>query len=245
MAKLATWSQYRSSIGDRSGLFAALADAWPIEHALYPGSYVDLAPSTALPSVTYVDTDQRAAKFFAAQDRVRDELTGRSRPGAGREVRFLQADYTQPLAVSAGSMDMLISLYAGPVWENCRQYLRTVPGCWPTPATGTPAWLRWSPRCAWSRPCTSAIAATSWSPTDSSSTWSPRTGPGDPGDHPVHWLRHRLHATCFRLRLPDLLKRRPGLGLDHPVDDRSAGHSGVRRASATTRSDQVIDLVDR
>lgn len=128
MAKLVTWSQYRSSIGDRSGLFAALAEAWPIERALYPGSYVDLAPSTAVPSVTYVDTDQRAAKFFSAQDRVRDELTGRTRPGAGREVRFLQADYTQPLAVPAGSMDMLISLYAGPVWENCRQYLRT--GAW-------------------------------------------------------------------------------------------------------------------
>jgi hypothetical protein len=44
MAKLVTWSQYRESIGDRSGLFSALADAWPIERALYPGSYVDLRP---------------------------------------------------------------------------------------------------------------------------------------------------------------------------------------------------------
>jgi hypothetical protein len=48
MAKLVTWSQYRESIGDRSGLFSALADAWPIERALYPGSYVDLRLEAAV-----------------------------------------------------------------------------------------------------------------------------------------------------------------------------------------------------
>ena len=62
MAGPVSWAQYRDSIGDRSGLFAALADTWPIERALYPGSYVDLSPSTAIASVTYVDTDARAAR---------------------------------------------------------------------------------------------------------------------------------------------------------------------------------------
>ena len=128
MARLVTWSQYRSSIGDRSGLFMALADVWPIERALYPGSYVDLSPSTAVRSVNYVDTDARAAEFFAAPDRVRQELAGRTLPGAGQEVRFLNADYTQPLDVPDGSMDLLVSLYTGPMWEHCRRYLR--PGAW-------------------------------------------------------------------------------------------------------------------
>lgn len=124
MARLATWSGYRESIGDRSGLFAALADGWPVEQALYPGSYVDLSPSTALASVVYVDTDARARRFFADRDLVRSELAGRTRPGAGREVRFLGADYTQRLEVPDAGVDLLISLFAGPVWEHCRRYLR-------------------------------------------------------------------------------------------------------------------------
>ncbi len=128
MAGLVTWSQYRESIGDRSALFALLADTWPIERALYPGSYVDLSPSTAIRSVTYVDTDRRAATFFSDPDRVYAELAGRAGPGAGQDVRFLAADYTQPLELPDESVDLLISLFAGPVWEHCRRYLR--PGGW-------------------------------------------------------------------------------------------------------------------
>ncbi|MGB9374403.1 MAG: hypothetical protein WCA82_09610 [Jiangellales bacterium] len=128
MARLVTWSQYRESIGDRSGLFAAVADHVPVERARYPGSYVDLSPSTALRSVTYVDTDARAARFFADPDLVQDELAGRTRPGAGQDVRFVAADYTQPLDVADGGVDLLISLFAGPVSDHTRRYLR--PGGW-------------------------------------------------------------------------------------------------------------------
>jgi len=128
MRAVVTWSQYRESIGDRSGLFHALVDAWPIERALYPGSYVDLSPSTAIPTVTYVDTDVRAVRFFAETDRARTELADRTRRGAGVDVRFLAADYTHDLDVPEQSMDLLISLYAGPVWAHTCRYLR--PGGW-------------------------------------------------------------------------------------------------------------------
>ena len=128
MAGPVSWAQYRDSIGDRSGLFAALADAWPIERALYPGSYVDLSPSTAIASVTYVDTDARAARYFAEHGRVRADLAGRTDPGAATEVAFLASDHTRPLNVADGSVDLLISLFAGPVWDHCRRYLR--PGGW-------------------------------------------------------------------------------------------------------------------
>ncbi len=124
VARLVTWSQYRESIGDRSGLFAALADVCSVERALYPGSYVDMSPSTVFRSVTYVDTDARAARFFADTGLVRAQLAGRTRPGAGAEVRFLAADYTRPLDVPDGSMDLLISLFTGPMWEHARRYLR-------------------------------------------------------------------------------------------------------------------------
>lgn len=118
-----TWTTYRGSIGDRSNLFAAVADAWAPTTALYPGSYLDLAPSTAIASVTYVDTDRRAARFFADGDLVAAELAGRTRPGAGREVVFHQADYTEPLPCAEGSFDLLVSLFAGPFWDHCARYL--------------------------------------------------------------------------------------------------------------------------
>jgi hypothetical protein len=50
--------------------------------ALYPGSYIDLWPSTAIPSVAYVDTDCRAARYFADESLVAVELQGRNLAGA-------------------------------------------------------------------------------------------------------------------------------------------------------------------
>ena len=124
MVRRVTWTEYCTSIGDRSALFAALVDRWPIQEALYPGSYVDLSPSTAIPSVTYVDADARAARFFADDDLVAEQLAGRTRPGAGTQVRFVAGDYTEPLDIPDGSVDLLISLFTGPMWEACRRYLR-------------------------------------------------------------------------------------------------------------------------
>ncbi len=125
VANMVTWRQYQQSIGDRSSLFGALTDRWPtIRRALYVGSYVDLSPSTAIESVTYVDTDVRASRFFADPDLVRTELEGRTKEGAGVDVTFHAADYTQPLPVPDGSIDLLISLFTGPAWEHSRRYLR-------------------------------------------------------------------------------------------------------------------------
>ncbi len=118
-----SWVSYQQSIGDRSGLFAALRQSFSPERALYPGCYLDLSPSTAIASVTYVDTDRRAARYFADESLVADELEGRTLPGAGTDVSFLQADYTDPLPLEVTRFDLLISLYAGPVWDHCRQHL--------------------------------------------------------------------------------------------------------------------------
>ncbi|WP_396667196.1 hypothetical protein [Microbacterium sp. R86528] len=119
-----SWSSYRDSIGDRSGLFEGLVDRWPVDCALYLGSYVDLSPSVAIAAVTYVDVDRRAARFFADAQRVAADLQGRARPGAATEVKFLDADFTAPLAVAARSVDLIISLFTGPCWDECERYLR-------------------------------------------------------------------------------------------------------------------------
>jgi len=119
-----TWATYRESIGDRSSLFAALAAAWRVDRALYAGSYLDLSPSTAIRAVTYVDTDARAARYFTTEGLAASELGsthgGRDSPA---HIDFLHRDYTNPLPVPPASVDLLISLYAGPVWDHCREYL--------------------------------------------------------------------------------------------------------------------------
>ena len=119
-----SWATYRESIGDRSELFTALSEVWGPTSALYPGSYLDLSPSTAIPRVVYVDTDRRAARYFGDPELVASDLAGRTLPGAAVAVEFVNGDYTQPLPVPEAAFDLLISLYAGPFWDQCQRYLK-------------------------------------------------------------------------------------------------------------------------
>ncbi|MDZ5084983.1 MULTISPECIES: hypothetical protein [Mycobacteriaceae] len=118
-----TWQTYQESIGDRSGLFETVTATWAVERALYLGCYLDLSPSVAIPSVTYVDVDRRAARYFADNTTAAAEL--RSRGVGERTIEFLHADYDGDLGLADGEFDLLISLYAGPVWNHSRRYLRS------------------------------------------------------------------------------------------------------------------------
>ncbi|QYH35543.1 class I SAM-dependent methyltransferase [Salinibacterium sp. M195] len=119
-----SWNTYKESIGDRSGLFQGLVAIWPVTSALNVGSYLDLSPSTGIPAVTYVDTDRRAARFFANHELVASELKDLALPGAAAEIAFLPADFTAPLELSDNSFDLLIALYTGPAWDHCARYLK-------------------------------------------------------------------------------------------------------------------------
>ncbi|MGB5952589.1 MAG: class I SAM-dependent methyltransferase [Ornithinimicrobium sp.] len=119
-----SWASYRESIGDRSEMFHSVASAYGVSRALYLGSYLDLAPSTAIASVTYVDTDKRAAQYFADPTRIEADLKDRAQPGAGVDIDFLAADFTDTLPIDDGSIDLLISLFTAPGWEHCRRYLK-------------------------------------------------------------------------------------------------------------------------
>ncbi|WP_061964332.1 hypothetical protein [Demequina aurantiaca] len=122
-AATVSWEAYRESIGDRSPLFAEIARTWAPKRALYAGSYVDLSPATAIPAVTFLDMDRRAAKYFADGALVASELERHVPPALAPEVDFVHGDYTAPLACQEGSFDLLISLFAGPVWDHCQRYL--------------------------------------------------------------------------------------------------------------------------
>lgn len=118
------WEKQLSSVGDRRGLFGAVADAIGATAVLYPGSYVDLTPSLIWASVTYVDTDRRANQFFSDDVGVTELLTEMGTEADGPDVRFIHADYSSDLPLADESFDLLISLYAGFISEHCTKHLR-------------------------------------------------------------------------------------------------------------------------
>ena len=106
-------------------MFRSVVDFLGDTEVLYPGSFVDIAPSFVFDAVTYVDSDRRAARFFADTPGV-DKIIGGHRPTA--TWRFLSADYQTELDIEDRSAGLLVSLYAGFVSEHCTRYLR--PGGW-------------------------------------------------------------------------------------------------------------------
>jgi hypothetical protein len=121
------WNEQNHHEGDRKRLYQVVAEAiserGPARSVLYPGPFVDLSPSFVFESVTYVDSDNRAEKFFAAERFVRELIDEYEGP-ANAEVTFLHQDYHDPLPIDDESVDLLLSLYAGFVSPPCARYLR-------------------------------------------------------------------------------------------------------------------------
>lgn len=139
------WQLQDRHPGDRLRLFKAIAAAVPARTALYPGSFVDIAPSFVFPSVTYVDSDRRAAAFFADEEGVREIVAGHEhapRP----DFRFIHADYAGDLALQEASFDLLVSLYAGFVSAACTRYLRIGGTLLANPSHGDAAMASIDPR---------------------------------------------------------------------------------------------------
>ena len=118
------WSKQDQHEGDRQRLFSAVGAAIDAERVLYAGSYVDIAPSFVWPSVTYVDSDKRAEKFFDDSAGVLEIIADHGSPTTDPSVAFVASDYGADLELEDESFDLLISLYAGFVSEHCTRYLR-------------------------------------------------------------------------------------------------------------------------
>ncbi len=118
------WERQDQHRGDRLRLFTAVGQTVDAHTVLYPGSFVDVAPSFVFPAVTYLDEDSRAARFFADAEGV-EQIVGEHRTDrTGTEVRFLHGDYGTDVGIAPHSFDLLVSLYAGFVSEYCTHYLR-------------------------------------------------------------------------------------------------------------------------
>ncbi len=118
------WAKQDQHTGDRWRLFRAVGSAIDANRVLYPGSYVDVAPSFVWPSVAYVDSDRRAERFFDDVDGVQELIAGHEPPPLERETIFRPGDYTTELGLEDEAFDLLISLYAGFVSERCTRYLK-------------------------------------------------------------------------------------------------------------------------
>ena len=118
------WAEQDRHPGDRQRLFTALHETFQPRSALYPGSFADIAPSFVIDEVTYVDSDRRAAQFFGDDEGVDELIAAHRRVGDRARWRFIAADYRDSLPVPDGSVDLLISLYAGLVSDACTRYLR-------------------------------------------------------------------------------------------------------------------------
>ena len=116
------WKKQDQHKGDRWRLFQAVSTAVPAQKVLYPGSYVDVAPSFVFGDVTYSDMDKRAAMFFADEKGVQ-QIISEHNGGLDTKMCFVPGDYNT-LTLKEQSFDLLVSLYAGFISEPCGKFLR-------------------------------------------------------------------------------------------------------------------------
>jgi hypothetical protein len=140
------WEELDRHPGDRLRLFTTIGDFTGDTSVLYPGSFVDVAASFVFDSVTYVDNDRRAARFFADTAGV-DEIVRSHRGNAHKaEWRFIPSDYRTELDLAERSVGLLVSLYAGFVSEHCTRYLRSGGWLLVNPSHGDAAMASIDPR---------------------------------------------------------------------------------------------------
>ena len=140
------WSRQNQHEGDRWRLFTSVHNAIGGRVVLYPGSFVDIAASFVFPEVTYVDTDRRAASFFADEAGVREIIAAHASAPEHPAVQFIHRDYRERLGLPDGGFDLLLSLYAGFVSEHCTVHLRIGGTLLANPSHGDAAMASIDPR---------------------------------------------------------------------------------------------------
>ena len=108
---------------ERVGLFRVLYERYPVQNALYAGSYVHIAPSFIIPTVTYVDSYKKAKQVFEDPQTI-EYINSRKEYEQDPTVRFVLADFTTELDLPEQGFDLLISQYAGLISYHCKKYLK-------------------------------------------------------------------------------------------------------------------------
>ena len=87
----ALWEKQYEMVGDRVDIFTAVAEVVGARSLLYAGSYVDITPSFVWPSVTYVDVDKRANRFFGDADGVAELVFDSEKTRRGAQMQVIVA----------------------------------------------------------------------------------------------------------------------------------------------------------
>ena len=114
---------YLDNNNENIGQFNILADKFNVKRALYPGSFVHIAPSLVFPEVTYIDTDKRAKAFFS-DPQVGEYIRERKLYSDDFTVEFIPEDYRKNNLNITVQFDVLISQYAGFISKYCTRYLK-------------------------------------------------------------------------------------------------------------------------
>ncbi len=109
---------------ERADLFLALVKKYKIKSVLYPGSFIHITPSFFIPRAYYVDSDQKAKRFFAKEDEVNELILKNKKYEEAPKITFFGQDYFKLLDIKEGSIDLLVSQYAGPISQACKKYLK-------------------------------------------------------------------------------------------------------------------------
>lgn len=116
--------EYLDKQFERTSLFTLIKDNYNTKKALYPGSFVHVAPSFVIPYVVYVDSDKNARKFFKNDEAVSQFIAKNKIYPEEVSFRCIHSDYFNPLDLPEKSFDLLISQWADPVSQACKKYLR-------------------------------------------------------------------------------------------------------------------------
>lgn len=125
MAAISIYKKYHIDRNfERLGMFLLLREKFNIKSALYPGSFVHITPSFAIPKVIYVDTDKRARDFFNDPS-IHEFVSRKKLYNEDSVIFFHHKDYKKDLGEPIESFDLLVSQYAGFVSQFCKRYLKT------------------------------------------------------------------------------------------------------------------------
>lgn len=117
---------YKNIGFERTDLFEFIRDVFHSKSVLYPGCSMHISPSFIFPQVTYVDKSQDAADFFSDRPAVMKIIEDNRRDKGSGSFDFLFKDYVnEGLPLKDSSFDLLISLYADHVIDNCSRFVRT------------------------------------------------------------------------------------------------------------------------
>ena len=108
---------------ERAELFEIVEREFHPTVGLYPGCFVHVTPSFYMPRMVYVDSDKRADRFFSSGEAL--QLVEQRRTYSENiEITFYQKDYRKGLELQDGTLDLLVSQYAGFIGDHCKRYLR-------------------------------------------------------------------------------------------------------------------------